>query len=445
MKRRTRIRAAAFALAAVTALLAWGISGSVQTKRCKMQLGAAQQRALLQTCEYLDSMETTLQKASYAGSGAMLQSLSTQLHSQALGAKTGLAALSSGNAALYNMFKYLSQVGEYAAALNKSLTAGEPLGAKDRRTLRQLYGYAQKLSAQFSYMADLMDAGSFSFEVLDDALRQTDAAADTVSFPDAAADAEESMADFPTLIYDGPYSDTLLERSSQLLKEAEEISYAAAKKTAAKALGAQERLLMADGETAGRLPSYVFHAEDRRIAVTKRGGYIAYILSDYTAGEAKLSQKEAVAAAADYLQKTGYTNMVSTYSMNENGVCIVNFAYRTEGYLCYPDLIKVGVSLSDGRAVSLDARDFLLNHIRRTPPEATVTQTAAAAVLADTLTVQNVSLAVIPTPGGYERYCYEFLCADEDGQDVLVYVDTRTGQEDDILILLYADGGTLTK
>ncbi len=51
----------------------------------------------------------------------------------------------------------------------------------------------------------------------------------------------------------------------------------------------------------------------------------------------------------------------------------------------------------------------------------------------------------IPPGGGYEKYAYELLCADADGQDVLIYVDTLTGQEDDILLLLYADGGALTK
>ena len=298
MKRRCKIRIAAFSAAAVAALLIWGISGSVQVRHYKMQIRAAQQRALLQTCEYLDSMETSLQKAYYAGSDAMLRKLSTQLHSQALGAKTSLSALSSGDTSLYHMYKYLSQVGEYAAALDAGLSAGERPAAADRRTLKQLWQYAKNLSGQFSYMADLMDAGLFSFEATAAALRQTDEnSADMVSFPDAASDAEDSMDDFPTLIYDGPYSDTLLQRSSQLLAEAREVSPAEAREKAAAALGVEARALMEDGPSAGRLPTYNFHVEDRRIAVTARGGYISYILADAVVGEAKLGRREALAAA----------------------------------------------------------------------------------------------------------------------------------------------------
>ena len=52
---------------------------------------------------------------------------------------------------------------------------------------------------------------------------------------------------------------------------------------------------------------------------------------------------------------------------------------------------------------------------------------------------------MIPTEGGGEQFAYELLCEDDAGKHVLIYVDTVTGEEDDILILLYADGGTLTK
>ena len=41
--------------------------------------------------------------------------------------------------------------------------------------------------------------------------------------------------------------------------------------------------------------------------------------------------------------------------------------------------------------------------------------------------------------------CYEFRCVNDSGQEFLVYIDTATGMEDNILILLHADGGILTK
>lgn len=441
--RRKKIRRITFMLALLLSLTVWGVAGSVRCRKYEARIGAAQQRALLQTGEYLDSMETALQKAVCAGTPAMLGALSAQLYAQSVGAKTGLAALSSGETDLWSLQKFLSQVGAYTEALSRRVSAGETLGAEDRETLRALLGYAESLSAQFAYMAQLMDAGQFSFD--EAAFAAGDPPADTVSYAGAAADAEESMHDFPTLIYDGPYSDHMTEKTSALLSRAAQVSLSQAKARAAAALGVRERQLIEEDEAGGKLPVYRFCAGSARVAVTCAGGYVAYILSDDAVGEEKLRPAEAMDAAAAFLARVGYENMEPTYFVNENGVCIVNFAYCADGYVCYPDLIKVGISLGDGHVVSMDARDYLMNHIPRAIPAAALTPGAAQAALSPELTVKKTARAVIPTPGGYEKYAYEFLCADAAGQDVLVYVDTTTGQEDDILILLYADGGTLTK
>ena len=179
--------------------------------------------------------------------------------------------------------------------------------------------------------------------------------------------------------------------------------------------------------------------------VSKNGGYLVYVLADARAGAAKLTDTDAIENAAAFLYGVGYRGLMSTYYSVHDGVCTVNFAYVQDGYTCYPDLIKVGVSLSDGGVVTLDASDYLMNHVQRKIPEAAVPAEEAAAGVAETLTVKRSSLAVIPTAGGGESFTHELLCRTADGQDVLVYKDTVTGKEDDILILLYSDHGVLTK
>ena len=445
MQRRNKIRAVSFLLALIAALTVWGVTASVSARRYRAQVRATQQRALSQLSESTDAMETALRKAAYAATPAMLGRLAGDIEALSVRAKTSLAALSSGDTALYNMYKYFSQVGEYTEALGQKTDRGEPMTAEERETLASLLKTARSLSAQFGYMTDLMDAGTFSFEEVKKELLAAGEAADTVSYFDAAADAEDSLKDFPTLIYDGPYSDHITEKTSLLLKASAPVSSAQARTKAAQMLGEKETLLATAGTVAGRLPTYGFYGDRTLAAVTVNGGYPAYILSDYVAGEARINMEEGLKIAAEYLQKIGYTNMAPTYSMCENGVCIANFAFMEGDYICYPDLIKVGVSLSDGAVVSLDARDYLMNHVSRTVPAEAVSAQEAALAAAEGLRVESVSRAVIPTGGGYEKYAWELKCADENGQDLLVYIDTSTGQEDDILILLYADGGALTK
>ena len=59
--------------------------------------------------------------------------------------------------------------------------------------------------------------------------------------------------------------------------------------------------------------------------------------------------------------------------------------------------------------------------------------------------VKKTQFSFIPMEDGNEIFTYEFLCSDKNGTDVLVYIDAISGTEADIKILLYSDGGILTR
>ena len=58
--------------------------------------------------------------------------------------------------------------------------------------------------------------------------------------------------------------------------------------------------------------------------------------------------------------------------------------------------------------------------------------------------VDSCRLALIPTAGKYERLCYEFVCADTNGGEYIIYVNAENGQQEKILILLEDENGSLT-
>ena len=429
MKRRRKIRIAAFSAALFAAMLAWAVTATVKADRYGRTLRINDQQALTQLCEYFDNIEVGLMKSLYANSDSMLSVLSSDLQKQAAGAKTSLSALSTGETAMLNTYKFLSQVREYTAALNRKAAAGGVFSPEDRATLEKLLGYAAALSTRFDRMAELMNSDYFSFEALDQSMMNVEKGSEhMVSFLDTAADAEDSMTNFPTLIYD-----------------AEPVSLKEARARACRYMGAQEEDVTEEGESNGRIAAYLFRVNGKNVAVSKNGGYLAYVLAEVQAGSSKLTDTDAIENAAAFLYNVGYRGLMSTYYSVHDGVCTVNFAYVQDGWTCYPDLIKVGVSLSDGGVVTLDASDYLMNHVERELPAVAVPAEEAAAGVAETLSVKRTSLAVIPTSGGGESFAHELLCETGNGQDVLVYKDVTTGKEDDILILLYSDHGVLTK
>jgi hypothetical protein len=91
----------------------------------------------------------------------------------------------------------------------------------------------------------------------------------------------------------------------------------------------------------------------------------------------------------------------------------------------------------------LDAESYVRSHTQREKPTATVPEHEARTLVDESLTILSQRLAVIPTPGGNERLCYEFRCENPAGEHYLLYVNAATGQQERILILLEDENGTL--
>ena len=95
--------------------------------------------------------------------------------------------------------------------------------------------------------------------------------------------------------------------------------------------------------------------------------------------------------------------------------------------------------------MGLDARGYLVNHHDRTLQSPSITAEQAQQSLSDILTVDNTRLALIPTSGQNEVCVYEFLCTSPTEDRILSYINTQTGAEEQILILMQTPNGTLTK
>lgn len=85
-----------------------------------------------------------------------------------------------------------------------------------------------------------------------------------------------------------------------------------------------------------------------------------------------------------------------------------------------------------------------MNHRIRDLPAPAVTADQARSAVGDALKVLAHQLAVIPTGGEHEVLCHEFKCETETGSHMLVYLNAATGQEENILLLLEDESGTLT-
>lgn len=443
VSRRGKIRVRLYASVLILVLFSAFVINAQKASELSRQLNADAERSLstLEAC--MSSINTNLTKGLYANTTPMLSSMAISLTRDAASAKNSLSALPLSDTQLDNMLKFLSQVGAFVSTLDRKLSLGEPITSEERNQLKQLIDISQKLLSELDTITQGVEDGSVSFKQAGSTLQKS--ADQSVQIDSAFGDAEQTITDYPTLIYDGPFSDHILNQSPKTLEGKSDISKEKALEIASDFIGIDKSTLRFDSETNGVIETYNFFVDSINISVCKKGGAVLYLLGSSSAGESVISPEQAVENAKNFLSAKGYKNMKESYYSTQDGICTVNFAYENEGIICYPDLIKLSVSLETGNIISFDARGYIMNHTDRPPVQSKISADEAKMSVSDYLTVMSSRLAVIPTDYKTEKTAYEFHCKTPDEQEVLVYIDVLTAKEDDILLLLYSDGGILTK
>lgn len=449
-RRRIRVLIISFLIAAFALAVGWAVQGQAKASHYRRLLEQDYQRAFAQLTTAVGELDSALQKIRYTSSSTLFSTLCAQAFSQATAAQTALGQLPMGYVELEQTASFLAKAGDYAMALARQ---GEEPSDDDWETIAALSDTASGLDTLLRDLeADLM-GGSVTLESVEQIQeRLSQATGDDQSPATAGSTFQTVESDFPevpSLIYDGPFSDHLSQRSPKGLEGLAEVSRDEARAAAAQFLGLDPVLFTPVSQGEGVLPTWGFEASvdggSLYVSVTRQGGKILEVLSSRPVADATLSPEEGVAIAKTFLEQRGYPSMAETYYLIQDNTLTVNFAYQDGDILCYPDLIKVSVALDNGDIVGFASQGYLMNHTSRAYTENITDRAQVESNVGDTLTVLSHRLALIPTEGEYELLCHEFRCETEDGQHILLYFDAATGAQKRILLLLEDESGTLVQ
>ena len=443
-KRRPLIRLVSFLSAVVITLTIWGAVNSFKLAVAEREIKASNERALTQLGTYLDDINLNLQKCTYCSGSRMLSDVTSKLWRSSASAKESLSEITDGSVEISGVYKFLSQVGEYTLSLKERIAKGEKITTEETENLNKLLKYSEQLSKTVNYLIEQEENGLLDFEEIKSTLQSQGNERTLLST--GLNDANQSLNDYPTLIYDGPFSDHIMNKKSVLVEDLKVVTEAQAKEKAASFLNIKSDLLQLLSKTQNNLSTYTFYNQDCTISVTQKGGKIVSMLKPRYASEIKLSTEEAIKKAVEYLKNHGYTKIKESYYSTIDGICTINFSYYENGVTYYTDLIKVSVALDTGKITGFDATGYIMNHKTRTiPAKVKYSPIEGKMLINKNLTVLSYKKAFIPTEWESEIYVYEYRCKDKNGQEVLIYINPVTGEESDVLILLYTDGGVLTK
>lgn len=449
MKKRTTIRVITFLSAAVVVAGVLAFTGMRRAKSLELYARANTQHAFDELVTSVSELSNTLEKSVYITDPALEGALCTQMFGKAVTAQMAMGILPYSSQELEQTASFLSKVGDYACTLARTVGGNGGYSEDELSNLMSLSETASVMAMNLRDMQARMMTGALT---MDEVYASTAAAktgeGDAPMASTAFQSIEAEFPEMPTLIYDGPFSESMTSPTPVYLADKDEVDEDTARAAAAAFLGVDEETMEAQGECGGTIPCWCFsvfqNGGEYFISVTKQGGEILSALCSRMTGEEKFSAKNGLAIAESFMEQLGIDGLEPSYHMVDGGVLTVNFEYVQDGVICYPDLIKVGVALDNGAIMSYDAKGYLSAHQTRELPEIEVSAEAARETVPETLTIRDQGMAVIPSEGGEERLCHEIVCQTEDKSRYIIYVNAVSGAQEKILILLEDESGTLT-
>lgn len=436
------------------AIAAWGYNQYTLRRDMEIDLNNRYQRAFYDLLSGTQNLEVLLGKSLVVSGREQSAAVFASIWQQAMRAQENLGQLPISMQYTERTAKFLTQVADYANTLLRRAGTGAPVNREHWERLKQLYNQAAVLNRELYKVEARVAANGARFWEIPRVVAAKQGIA-KMPLPGAHSDfraINREMQTYPTLIYDGPFSDHL-ERKQPLGLTGKMISPATARDRALclidRTPGTNYTARVA-GTVEGRIPAYRVEITSRRsgpdekavMLISRKGGHPVLLIVDRDIGGRRIDMAEAQRCAEEYLKRLGHANMRPTYRIRRNGTAIFNFAGEEQGAVIYPDLVKVTVALDNGRVTGMDAAGYLMVHHHRGTLRPALTLEQARSFVSPHLEVDRARLAVIPTDAGKEKLTYEFRGSTAPNT-FLVYIDAVSGEEAKILKLIETPAGTL--
>ena len=436
----------------IGAVSIWGIYQFKHAANLRQELDNQYNRAFYDMVGYVNNVDTLLAKSMISTTTAKTAGTLQEAWRQANLAQTNLGQLPISQPVLASTSKFLTQIGDLSYSLNTQNVRGKALSDDQYKTVERLYKLSNSLKKSLGELQNDLGAGRLKWGEL--ANKGTSLFSKTSA--NTAMKKMESVSstfqDYPTLIYDGPFSDHMTSSEAKGLTGGTANSEDA-KKSIRKFLGEDKVQDISDTgkNDSGPIKSFSYTVtlkgapkdQKANLGVSQKGAHIIWMLYNRPVKESKIDMNKAKQIGRDFLNSRGFKNMEDTYYLTQDNVATINYAYRQNEVTVYPDLIKLKIALDNGEIVGIETKTYLLNHTERKIPAPKISAEEAKKKINTKLQLHGSGMAIIPTTYNKELFCYEFK-GKLNNNDFIVYINAETGEEEDILMIVNTPNGVLT-
>lgn len=428
------------------ALIIFSLEMTNNFKRQKNLVQDEYNKSMYLAVSYINNVEVDLAKLLVTSTPKISAVTLADIWKQANLAKECLEQIPVGQNSMANASKYLTQVSDFSYTLMKQNISDIKLTEEEYEKLKHIYEDSSKLSSKMSDIYDDLNAGRIKWDELEkignEKLPDND-------ISNSISEVGKTFQNYEGLIYDGAFSDHLLSSEPKFLLQ-KEISEDDAKKYIEEVILNDEKIEKIEfkGESNGKIELYNFDVtldskQKRTISITKNDCKLYLMIGDKKVKEQNISVDEAKKRGMEFLNKLGIDNMIETYYQKTENMIVINYAATQDGVILYPDLIKVKISLDDGKVYGVEAAGYIFNHTTRNNLKPSISQEKAKSMLNSSLEIISSDMALIPTESNSEILTYEFK-GKIDNREFLIYINADNAREEKVLLVIDNKNGVLT-
>ncbi len=432
-----------------TAVVFFAVEMTNNYKRQKNQVQDEYNKAMYDMVGYVQEVNYELAKLQVSSTSSFISvSLSNIWRGSNL-AKSNLESLPIEQNTMAKPSKFLSQVSDFSYSLMKKSISQEAITDEERQKISTIYEESKILAQVMNEVYNDLNEGRIKWDELtykgNDKLKNS--ASQDVS---SVFKIGKSFQQYEGLIYDGAFSDHILNSSPKFVENEAEVSIEDAKNFISSIYeNSGVEYIKENGESNGKIDLYNFEVKIkdqdyvRNISITKKGCKLYSMISDRKIDESNLSIDFAKQKGREFLEAIGINDIKDTYYLTMDNFAIINYCAIQDEILLYPDLIKVKIALDTGEILSVESQGYIFNHKERENINYTLSEADAKSVLNTDIEVMTSNLAIIPTESQSEILTYEFK-GKIDEREFLIYINANERKEEKILLIMDTPGGILT-
>ncbi len=408
--------------------IAYGITQS-QANEYSLQLDSVYKRNYYELVDNVNNADMKISKLLASSSENYQAKMLGEIADASKDMQFNIAALPLSNDNIVQSVRFINQMSGYTQVLEEKLNKGGALTESDLSTLREMHKSLSEMKEYLNQMSEKILMGYSIVEASSHANGEIDDF--TVNF----SGIKTTDTDYPSMIYDGPFSDSVVNQKIVGLKGSEvskDEAYQKVDKTFKNLSG-----INFEGETDGKFNTYNFsikNSDQKRlyVQVTKIGGNILTVSGNVASDIQNIELDQAEKIALNFAKENGIEKPAVVWHEMLNSQAFFNITPTENGVVLYPDLVKVKVDMEKGDVIGYDAIAYFTNHTKRTLGAPKFEAENLKANIDTSFDIKGSRLVLAPLDYNRQVLCYEFVC-ERDGATYYIYFNANDGTEENIL------------